>query len=123
LQYWATSAYLHYELHRACFNFRHYEDKDKGHWLTFSRKSDLLRWSLTFITGLLCGLVALFVSYFTKILTNYKFATFNSLIESEKSLEIPYGSAYLFFFLCNLLFGFVAWIMVSIEPLASGSGE
>ena len=91
--------------------------------MTFSRKSDLLRWSLTFITGLLCGLVALFVSYFTKILTNYKFATFNSLIESEKSLKIPFGSAYLFIILCNLLFGFVAWIMVSIEPLASGSGE
>lgn len=100
---------------------RHYEGD--GHWLTFSRKSDLLRWSLTFITGMLCGVVALLVSYLTKILTSYKFSTFNSLIESEKSLKIPYGSAYLFVFLCNLLFGFVAWAMVSIEPLASGSGE
>ena len=91
--------------------------------MNFNRKSDLMRWSLTFITGMLCGVVALLVSYFTKILTGYKFSTFNSLIESEKSLKVPYGSAYLFLFLCNLLFGFVAWVMVSIEPLASGSGE
>ena len=90
--------------------------------MTFSRKSDILRWLLTLITGFLCGLVAIFVSYFTKKLSSFKFDTFNALIESEKLNETPFGSAYLFYFLCNLSFGLVAWFMVFLEPLASGSG-
>ena len=99
---------------------RHIEDR--GHWMTFSRKSDILRWLLTLITGFLCGLVAIFVSYFTKKISSFKFDTFNALIESEKQNEAPFGSAYIFYFLCNLCFGLVAWFMVFIEPLASGSG-
>ena len=90
--------------------------------MTFSRKSDFLRWLLTLITGFLCGVVAIVVSYFTKVLTSFKFDTFNALIEHEKQSKAPFGSAYLFLFLCNLSFGFIAWIVVFIEPLASGSG-
>ena len=36
------------------------------------------RWGLTFFTGFWIGVVALFVSYFTKVLTGYKFDVFHN---------------------------------------------
>ena len=100
--------------------YRQFEDK--GRWWTFARRSDLTRWSLTLVTGLLCGLVALAVAFCTKILSSYKFHTFNELLEKEKLNELPFGSAYLFLFGLNLVFGVAAWATVYFEPLAAGSG-
>ena len=74
------------------------------------------------ITGLFCGLVALAVTFCTKLITTYKFQTFNHLLEQEKVNELPFGSAYAFHFAMNLIFGVIAWTMVFIEPLAGGSG-
>lgn len=99
---------------------RHFEDK--GHWWTFARKSDFLRWTLTLVTGILCGLVALFVTFFTKALTRRKLAAFYALLEREKAGDISFGAAYLFLFVCNLFFGSLAWFTVFLEPLAAGSG-
>ncbi|KAJ1434290.1 chloride channel [Ochromonadaceae sp. CCMP2298] len=82
----------------------------------------MLRWGLTLITGLLCGGVALLVSYPTKVLTDFKFLTFYSLVEREKSGELPFGAACAFLFLLNLLFALLAWVTVYMEPLAKGSG-
>lgn len=75
------------------------------------------------ITGLFCGLVALAVTFCTKLITTYKFQTFNHLLEQEKVNELPFGSAYAFLFAINLIFGVIAWTMVFIEPLAGGSGR
>lgn len=74
------------------------------------------------MTGILCGAVAMFVTYYTKKLTNFKYKTFNILLEWEKSGDLAFGLAFLFLFAINILFGFVAWFAVYIEPLSAGSG-
>ena len=66
--------------------------------------------------------MALFVAFFTKTLSNFKFKVFHNLIEKEKTGEIVYGVAFLFFISCNCLFVVIAWLFVYIEPLAAGSG-
>lgn len=99
---------------------RHYDDK--GRWWTTARKSDIKRWALTLITGFWCGVMALVVAFYTKVLTKYKFQTFHHLVAKERSEELPFGSACAFLFIVNLVFGFVAWLTVSFEPLAAGSG-
>lgn len=91
--------------------------------MTFARKSDVLRWTLTLITGILCGIVALLVTFFTKLLTTFKYGTFYRLIDKERENIIPFGSAFTFLLLCNIFFAFVAWTMVFLEPLAAGSGR
>ena len=102
------------------YKCRHFEDK--GHWWTFAKKREVRRWVLTLITGFICGVVALFVTFFTKILTHFKFHVFHGLIEKEKSGEIVYGAGFFFLLCCNCLFVIVAWVTVYVEPLAGGSG-
>lgn len=63
------------------------------------------------------------VTFCTKMLTTYKFRTFNNLLEREKINDVPFGSAYSFLFVMNLIFGLIAWTMVYLEPLAAGSGS
>eukprot|EP01033_Poteriospumella_lacustris_P000388 gene388-249_t len=46
--------------------------EDKGQWWTFARKTDLLRWSLTFTTGFFCAIVALGVTAATKLLVSFR---------------------------------------------------
>ena len=62
------------------------------------------------------------MAFFTKTLSNFKFKVFHNLIEKEKTGEIVYGVAFLFFISCNCLFVVIAWLFVYIEPLAAGSG-
>lgn len=99
---------------------RHFEDK--GRWWTFSKTREVRRWGLTFLTGFWIGAVALFVAYFTKLLTGYKFDTFNWLIEQEKAGEYAYGSAFLFLTVYNIVLAIGAYFSVVLEPLAGGSG-
>lgn len=99
---------------------RHFEDK--GHWWTFAKNREVRRWVLTLITGFFCGLVALFVTFFTKIITKNKFLYFYTLLEKEKKGEIAHGAAFLFFFFSNILMATLAWVAVYFEPLAAGSG-
>jgi chloride channel 7 len=107
-------------LYSAYCDNRHFDDK--GKWWTFARKSDMKRWALTFVTGFWCGMMALAVSFCTKVLSRYKFDTFHALVEKEKDNELPFGTAYAFLFVINAAFGLVAWTMVVTEPLAAGSG-
>jgi H+/Cl- antiporter ClcA len=100
--------------------YRHFEDRRK--WWTFDRKTDLLRWALTLITGIFCGLVALMVTYGTKYLSNWKFGMFNYLIEKEKESSLPFGFAFAFLLICNLIFALISTLTVLSEPLAAGSG-
>ena len=74
------------------------------------------------MTGIICGAVAFFVTYYTKKLSNFKFKTFNLLLEKEKSDEITFGVAYSFLFVTNIIFALVAWLAVYLEPLSAGSG-
>jgi H+/Cl- antiporter ClcA len=100
---------------------RHFEDK--GHWWTFGRKTDALRWVLTLVTGFFCGVAALFVTNFTKFLSAWKFSQFHTFLEQEKDGSSPFGTSFLFLFLINLLFTSVAYWTVYMEPLAAGSGK
>lgn len=99
---------------------RHFQDK--SHWWTFGRKTEILKWTLTFVTGLACGIVALLVTSLTQWCTHSKYRVFHNLLRMEKELVIPYGVSFVFLFLCNLFFGFIAWYMVYLEPMAAGSG-
>jgi len=112
--------FLHYINFNNSYLPRHFEDKD--HWWTFSKKRDVTRWTLTLITGFLCGLVALFVNFFTKIITKWKYNVFHGLIESEKAGTISPGIGFIFLFAVNLVFALIAWFTCYMEPLASGSG-
>ena len=74
------------------------------------------------MTGVLCGVVAMFVAVSTRAITKAKFDLFHMLIEQEKSETIPYGTALCALWICNLGFVLVAWFTVFLEPLAAGSG-
>ena len=63
---------------------RHFEDK--GHWWTFAKKREVRRWFLTLMTGFFCGVVALFVTFFTKLITKFKFRVFYELLERSVRL-------------------------------------
>ena len=69
---------------------RHYEDR--GNWWTFSKRREVRRWWLTFMTGVMCGIVAIFVAVSTRIVTKSKYDLFHILIEQEKAELIPYGT-------------------------------
>ena len=99
---------------------RHFEDR--GNWWTFAKKREVRRWWLTFITGVICGVVAIFVTVSTRLITRAKYDLFHMLVEQEKAELIPYGTALSALWLCNLTFVIVAWFMVFMEPLAGGSG-
>lgn len=99
---------------------RHFEDK--GQWWTFSKTMEVRRWVLTLLTGFFTGVVALFVTFFTKFLTRHKYAYFESLVAREKNNEAPSGSAFAFLVLSNSLFALLAFLAVFMEPLAAGSG-
>lgn len=96
--------------------------EDKGHWWTFTNKREVKRWTLTLATGFVCGIVALFVSYSTKVFTTRKYDIFFKIIEKEKSGKVLPGSALLFLLTTNLIFASIAWSTVYLEPLAAGSG-
>ncbi len=81
-----------------------------------------MRWILTFIIGFFCGFIALCVTFGTKVLTNFKFSTFQYLIELEKQQFYPKGIAFLFLLLCNLAFASIGSWTVYLEPLVAGSG-
>jgi hypothetical protein len=81
----------------------------------------MLRWILTFVTGLICGIIALFITFFTKTISTWKFETFNGLIEKEQQGG-PSGMAFAYLVTCNIIFGCIAWTAVYLEPLAAGSG-
>lgn len=109
-----SEIWWHYQLQR------HFEDRRK--WWTFDRKTDVMRWILTLIVGIFCGLIALFITYCTKYLTIRKFSFFYYLIEQEKQSLLPFGTSFLFLLLCHLLFAFISFLTTLSEPFVAGSG-
>ena len=79
---------------------RHFDDR--GNWWTFAKKREVRRWWLTFITGVICGVVAIFVTVATRLITRAKYDLFHTLVEQEKAEIIPYGTALSALWLCNL---------------------
>ena len=73
---------------------RHFEDK--GQWWTFSKYREVRKWTSTLLTGFWIGVVALFVSYFTKLITGFKYESFRYMIEMEKDGSLMYGVGFLF---------------------------
>ncbi len=63
------------------------------------------------------------MTFFTKVLTQYKFLAFNRLIESEKHEQYGSGSAFLYYFIYNFICCSISVAITSIEPLSSGSGK
>ena len=96
--------------------------EDRGRFWTFYRKRVTKRWWLTLMTGVGMGLVALSVTYFTKLFTNYKFSYFYGIIELEKTEAAPYGSAFFVLLLFNVFYATIAYAFCYYEPLAAGSG-
>lgn len=80
------------------------------------------RWLITYGIGACCGIIAYCVATSTSVLLRTKFSVFNSFIEKEKTGEVPYGTAFLFYLMSNVIFGYIAWFVVFIEPSAKGSG-
>lgn len=95
---------------------------DDNIWWSFTKKTDLLRWILTFVTAFLIGLVAFFISKGTHFFTLYKFQNFLTLMEYEKLNIYAFGTSFSFLFLVNFLYITIAFICVYIEPLSGGSG-
>eukprot|EP01031_Cornospumella_fuschlensis_P024382 gene24382-29477_t len=99
---------------------RHFQDRNR-YW-TFSRTTDCLRWSLTLVTGLVCGALALTITTATHTITAKKFATFHYLVGLEMEGKVAMGVSFAFLFVSNLVYAFLAWYFVFMEPMAAGSG-
>ena len=56
-----------------------------------------------------------------KIIHN-KFQFFHYLIQQEKLQKLTIGTSFLFYLICNLVFGTIAFLCVYMEPLSAGSG-
>ncbi|XP_031554445.1 chloride transport protein 6-like isoform X2 [Actinia tenebrosa] len=82
---------------------------------------NLMRWIVTFIIGVLTGLVAVFIDFFVRHLTNWKF----SVIETSIKHCTPAGCliiTLLIMLLFNVGFTMIASALTIIEPVAAGSG-
>ena len=83
--------------------------RDRGIWWTFAKKREVRRWWLTFVTGVNCGLVAMFVTVCTRFITSAKLELFSGLVEQEKVEVVPYGTALCALWIMNILFVSIAW--------------
>ena len=96
--------------------------EDKDHWWDTNKTLEVKRWVLTFLIGIFCSLIAVFVGSVTRILTRSKFRVFKQILEKEKSHLAPFGSAFSVLCAFNVLYVYIAWLTIWIEPLAAGSG-
>jgi len=96
--------------------------EEEGVFWTFGRKRALKRWILTFVIGVLTGVVGYLATLLSQTMCDLKFSITNSMISYEKKHEVPYGTGLVVFVAFNLLFASIAWYMVEIEGMAGGSG-
>mmetsp|Transcript_31009 Transcript_31009/g.40954 ORF Transcript_31009/g.40954 Transcript_31009/m.40954 type:complete len:814 (+) Transcript_31009:234-2675(+) len=99
---------------------RHF--RDKGFWWTTGKRRAFKRWWLTFIVGVITGLVAIFVTYVTNSLSDIKFQTVNDLLDQENAGLLRAGTTFLAYAGFNLFYVLIASFMVYIEPFSAGSG-
>lgn len=82
-----------------------------------------MRWLLTFGIGLVTALVAVFITYSTKKLTDLRFAAVNALIDRERNGSAFNGSAYLCHItICVAYAVCAAFPVCYFAPVAAGSG-
>ncbi len=92
---------------------------NRNRWWTSHNAVVFKRWVLTFIIGVLAGLVGTFITFFTRKLTDYKFEKVRRVMDSE---EYRTGSSFFCYLGFNLLYVSVAILCVYIEPVSAGSG-
>lgn len=86
-----------------------------------ARKFEAVRWIMVFAIGVTVGLVGLFVDFFVHLFIKIKFTLVGDSIEkcSDKGC-LPLSLLELLAF--NMIFVFIASVLVLIEPVAAGSG-
>ncbi|XP_048581083.1 H(+)/Cl(-) exchange transporter 6 isoform X2 [Nematostella vectensis] len=85
------------------------------------KKQNLIRWVVTFVIGVLTGLVAVFIDYFIKMLTDLKF----QVVEKSLNLCTPEGCLVITLVIMMLFnggFTLIAGCLTAMEPVAAGSG-
>uniref|UniRef100_A0AAQ5ZQK6 Chloride channel 6 n=1 Tax=Amphiprion ocellaris TaxID=80972 RepID=A0AAQ5ZQK6_AMPOC len=88
-----------------------------------AKKYEAVRWIMVFAIGVTVGLVGLFVDFFVRLFTNIKFTLGLVLTSVEKCSDKGCLSLSLLELLAfNLIFIFIASVLVLIEPVAAGSG-
>uniref|UniRef100_M4A3G0 Chloride channel protein n=1 Tax=Xiphophorus maculatus TaxID=8083 RepID=M4A3G0_XIPMA len=86
-----------------------------------ARKYEALRWVMVFVIGVAVGLVGLFVDFFVHLFTKIKFSVVADSIEKctdRGCLSLSLLELLTF----NMVFIFIASVLVLIEPVAAGSG-
>uniref|UniRef100_A0A3P9IGY5 Chloride channel protein n=1 Tax=Oryzias latipes TaxID=8090 RepID=A0A3P9IGY5_ORYLA len=86
-----------------------------------SRQYEVVRWMMVFVIGVTVGLVGLFVDFFVHLFTKIKFTVVGSSIEKcadKGCLSLSLLELLSF----NMIFVFIASLLVLIEPVAAGSG-
>lgn len=81
------------------------------------------RWVLTYFTGVLTAFVAVFLLYFTTMLTSLKQHFVRTAIDHESSKDGMMGTAFATLLGFDLVLVLAAAVMTSYgEPVAAGSG-
>ncbi|CAI5736493.1 unnamed protein product [Hyaloperonospora brassicae] len=81
------------------------------------------RWFLTLATGVITALVAVFLLYFTTLLTSIKHHVIESTIRHELTKHVLFGTTFWSFVAFNLVLVAIAATVTSFgEPVAAGSG-
>ena len=82
------------------------------------------RWFLTLATGVITALVAVFLLYFTTLLTSIKHHVIESTIRHELTKHVLFGTTFWSFVAFNLVLVAIAATVTSFgEPVAAGSGN
>ncbi|XP_041860088.1 chloride transport protein 6 isoform X1 [Melanotaenia boesemani] len=86
-----------------------------------ARKYEAVRWVMVFLIGVTVGLVGLFVDFFVHLFSKIKFSVVGDSIETctdKGCLSLSLLELLSF----NMMFVFIASVLVLIEPVAAGSG-
>ncbi|KAM3921298.1 H(+)/Cl(-) exchange transporter 6 [Leptodactylus fuscus] len=86
-----------------------------------SRRYEAVRWIMVFAIGVCTGLVGLFVDYFVRLFSQFKFRVVQGSVEDctdRGCLALSLLELLGF----NLTFAFIATLFVLIQPVAAGSG-
>lgn len=112
------------ELESEVWRHHHLQRKfgTRGYWWSHDNKRVARKWAQTLMIGISTGLVAMFIIFFTGLLTDWKFQFFYKLVAMERESKVPFGTAFCFFALFNAICSSIAWLSVYIAPEAAGSG-
>ncbi|XP_071109076.1 H(+)/Cl(-) exchange transporter 6-like [Haliotis cracherodii] len=84
-------------------------------------KIEAIKWIITFLVGLLTGMVALYIDSIVKLLSHWKFNTIDVSIQ-KCSKEGCLVESLLFLLMFNVGFVIIAACLTVYEPVAGGSG-